>query len=154
MRENPMQCPKCQNTMREREKGDVIDHVCPACKGIWLRCRRDGMQGVRYENRYYRRDDDDDDDDRAYGDRYGEQSRVTTTTTMALHSDRPRDRHVDRGTPLPPAFSTSRALARKTALRGGAKSFLGGLMENFGGGDTQDVGGCSGGSPWTMRPIA
>jgi Zn-finger nucleic acid-binding protein len=68
-----MNCPKCQNTMREREKGHVIIDVCPACRGVWLDSGElDNL--IAQEQRYYDRDDDDDDDDddderRGYDDR-------------------------------------------------------------------------------------
>ena len=65
-----MECPKCQTTMREREKEDVIMDVCPNCRGIWLDAGELEKLSAT-EERYYgrgrgrRRDDDryDDDDD-------------------------------------------------------------------------------------------
>lgn len=59
-----MQCPKCQTTMREREKGDVIIDICPQCRGVWLDAGELEKLSER-EQRYY---DDDDDRDRGRGD--------------------------------------------------------------------------------------
>ncbi len=64
-----MQCPRCQQTMRERERqtpsGDlVVMDICPGCGGIWLDAGE--LEKLsQSEVRYYanRRDDDDDDDD-------------------------------------------------------------------------------------------
>lgn len=75
-----MNCPKCQNPLRERERevsaGDiVVMDACPACGGIWLD-RGELEKLTRLEDRYYdnnndqRRNDrwdDDDDDDRRGG---------------------------------------------------------------------------------------
>ena len=59
-----MQCPKCQITMREREKGDVIIDICPQCRGVWLDAGELEKLSER-EKRYY--DDDDGDRGRGYG---------------------------------------------------------------------------------------
>jgi Zn-finger nucleic acid-binding protein len=79
-----MNCPKCGNVMREREReigaGStreiVIIDVCPNCGGIWLdkgeleklaefELRNDGG------SRRNRRDDDDEDDEGDAGGRQG-----------------------------------------------------------------------------------
>ena len=76
----PVTCPKCGITMREREKGDVIIDICPQCRGVWLDAGELEKLSVR-ETRYYDDDDDDDWDDRRRDDR--------------RHED--RDREYDRG---------------------------------------------------------
>lgn len=112
-----MQCPKCQNTMREREKGDVIIDVCPACQGIWLD-RGEMEKLIQFEDRYYRRDDDDDDNDHAYGGRYGDRPRED-------YDPRRVDDHDRRG-PYDRDPRTQNYPAKKR------KSFLGGIFEGFG----------------------
>src|SRR5262245_18808500 len=57
-----MFCPRCQNTLRERERNNVILDICPGCGGIWLD-RGELEKLTTSERSYYRRDDDDDDDD-------------------------------------------------------------------------------------------
>src|SRR4051794_3455435 len=47
-----MLCPKCGNTMREREKGDVLIDVCPGCRGIWLEAG-ELQKLIESERRYY-----------------------------------------------------------------------------------------------------
>ena len=47
-----MLCPKCGNTMREREKSDVLIDVCPGCSGIWLEAG-ELQKLIESERRYY-----------------------------------------------------------------------------------------------------
>jgi Zn-finger nucleic acid-binding protein len=77
-----MNCPKCGNTMREREREIgggrtaeiVVIDVCPACGGIWLdKGELEKLTAIErsYDARPRRgRDDDggdDDDDDGGFG---------------------------------------------------------------------------------------
>ena len=57
-----MFCPSCQNTLRERQRNDVMLDICPGCGGVWLD-RGELEKLTTSERSYYRRDDDDDDDD-------------------------------------------------------------------------------------------
>jgi uncharacterized protein len=57
-----MFCPSCQNTLRERQRGDVMLDICPGCGGVWLD-RGELEKLTTSERSYYRRGDDDDDDD-------------------------------------------------------------------------------------------
>jgi Zn-finger nucleic acid-binding protein len=76
-----MNCPKCNATLREREReitaGEVVVmDICPSCGGIWLD-KGELEKLTRLEDRYYDRpqrgnndrwdDDDDDDDDSPFG---------------------------------------------------------------------------------------
>lgn len=86
-----MNCPVCDQQLREIERSGIHVDVCPGCKGVWLDRgeleklleRESGGAATRFEQpparpqggdrdpRAYRRDDDDDDwDDRreGYGD--------------------------------------------------------------------------------------
>ena len=100
-----VQCPRCNVTMREREKGDVIVDICPQCRGVWLDAGELERLSVR-ESRYYDDDDDDDWERRNWRERDPRQggSRVQEYRD-AGHQQRPQKK----------------------------KSFLSGLMENFGG---------------------
>lgn len=78
-----MNCPKCGNVMREREReigaGStreiVIIDVCPNCGGMWLD-KGELEKLTEFERRYdggSRRDRDDDDDDEDGGGQGGRQ---------------------------------------------------------------------------------
>ena len=47
-----MLCPKCRNTMREREKAGVLIDVCPACRSVWLEAG-ELEKLIESERRYY-----------------------------------------------------------------------------------------------------
>lgn len=66
-----MFCPSCQNTQRERQRGDVMLDICPGCHGVWLD-RGELEKLTTSERGYYRHrgDDDDDDGDWERGQRY------------------------------------------------------------------------------------
>jgi Zn-finger nucleic acid-binding protein len=63
-----MLCPKCQNTMREREKGEVVIDVCPGCQGVWLD-RGELEKLVASEESYYGRAGWEEDGDGEHDDR-------------------------------------------------------------------------------------
>ena len=76
-----MNCPKCQNVMREREKGDIVIDICPNCRGIFLDAGELEKLVAAEERVFERRgwqydDDDDDDDDRRRGYREDNRGRV------------------------------------------------------------------------------
>lgn len=31
-----MQCPRCDGTMEERDRGDITIDLCTSCRGVWL----------------------------------------------------------------------------------------------------------------------
>jgi Zn-finger nucleic acid-binding protein len=105
-------CPKCQVTMREREKGDVIIDICPQCRGVWLDAGELEKLSVR-ESRYYDDDDDDDFDD----DRRGRFGGFDDDRREGI-SDYGRRRGSD---------GRVQSYPRKK------KGFLASMMENFGG---------------------
>jgi Zn-finger nucleic acid-binding protein len=69
-----MNCPKCQNPLREREKGDIVIDICPACRGVWLDAG-EMEKLITQEQRYY---DGDNSDRRRFQEepaRYGDSRR-------------------------------------------------------------------------------
>jgi Zn-finger nucleic acid-binding protein len=78
-----MNCPKCQNVMREREKGDIIIDICSNCRGIFLDAgeleKLVAAEERVFERRGWDYDDDDDDDDyKRRGYREDNRGRVQT----------------------------------------------------------------------------
>ena len=107
-----VQCPRCNITMREREKGDVVIDICPQCRGVWLDAGELERLSVR-ESRYY--DDDDDDDDwenRSWRDR-----------DPRREGPRVQEYRGQQG-------GYNQQYQQRPHKK---KSFLSGLMENFGG---------------------
>jgi Zn-finger nucleic acid-binding protein len=106
-----VQCPRCNISMREREKGDVVIDICPQCRGVWLDAGELERLGER-ESRYYDDDDDDDWEKRSWQDR----------------DPRRDDRRVQeyRGQP----GGNNQQYQQRPHKK---KGFLSGLMENFGG---------------------
>jgi Zn-finger nucleic acid-binding protein len=99
-----VQCPRCNVAMREREKGDVVIDICPQCRGVWLDPGELERLSER-ESRYYDDDDDDDWERRNW-----------------------RDRDPRREGPRVQEYRSPDYQQRPKK-----KSFLSGLMENFGG---------------------
>lgn len=71
-----MQCPRCENALRERERetanGEVVViDVCPKCGGVWLD-KGELEKLTRAESRDYDRRDDDDYEHGEHGGRRGE----------------------------------------------------------------------------------
>ena len=114
-----VQCPRCNVAMREREKGNVVIDICPQCRGVWLDPGELERLSER-ESRYY--DDDDDDDDwekRSWHDRdpRREGERVQEYRGDQNRGDQYRGQQAGQYQQRPHK----------------KKSFLSGLMENFGG---------------------
>jgi Zn-finger nucleic acid-binding protein len=110
-----MQCPRCNVTMREREKGDVIIDICPQCRGVWLDAGELERLSVR-ESRYY--DDEADDDD---------------WERRTWHDRDPR-----RDGPRVQEYRGEEYRGGDPQRQPRKKGFLSGLMENFGGGEGGD----------------
>jgi uncharacterized protein len=106
-----VQCPRCNISMREREKGDVVIDICPQCRGVWLDAGELERLGER-ESRYYDDDDDDDWEKRSWQDR----------------DPRREGQRVQeyRG----PQGGNNQQYQQRPHKK---KGFLSGLMENFGG---------------------
>ena len=106
-----VQCPRCNITMREREKGDVVIDICPQCRGVWLDAGELERLGER-ESRYY----DDDDDDDWERSRWHDRDRRDGPRVQEYRGDQYRGQQ----------GSYQQKPHKK-------KGFLSGLMENFGG---------------------
>ncbi len=103
-----VQCPRCNISMREREKGDVVIDICPQCRGVWLDAGELERLGER-ESRYYDDDDDDDWEKRSWQDRDPRRDRVQEYRGQGSSNQQYQQRPHKK------------------------KGFLSGLMENFGG---------------------
>ena len=115
-----MFCPSCQNTLRERERNNVLLDVCPGCGGVWL--DRGELEKLTTSERTYYRDHDDndaDDDDWDRGRRY---------------EMFPEDRRIGDG-PYQRHEGDKRNYGRNRQKRGG---FLENLFGNFGPGGDDD----------------
>ncbi len=77
-----MLCPKCRNTMREREKAGVLIDVCPACRSVWLEAG-ELEKLIESERRYYELIDGDSDGSRYPTERH-------EVNELKLGYDRPR----------------------------------------------------------------
>jgi Zn-finger nucleic acid-binding protein len=130
-----MFCPKCQNTLRERRRDDVMLDICPGCGGVWLD-RGELEKLTASERSYYRRDDDDDDwddDDGRRRERYEARGPVGYEE-RPRYDDRPRDdrqRYDDRQ----PRYDDRRYEGQPRKKRGG---FLENIFGNFGEGGGMD----------------
>ena len=108
-----VQCPRCNVAMREREKGDVVIDICPQCRGVWLDPGELERLSER-ESRYYDDDDDDDWERRNWRDR-----------DPRREGPRVQEYRGDSRIGQQQGYYQQKAHKKK--------SFLSGLMENFGG---------------------
>lgn len=95
-----MLCPKCQNTMREREKGNLVIDICPACRVRLPRRGRAFEKLTQFEQRYYDRDDDDDDRERRSTTVATWTTATASSSTAAVTVTRRRTRRKRRASSL------------------------------------------------------
>ena len=63
-----MQCPVCDDKLREIERHGVMVDICPSCKGIWLdRGELEKILGMEERGDFGRGDDRQSDDHRREG---------------------------------------------------------------------------------------
>lgn len=85
-----MNCPKCQNLMREREKGHIVIDICSSCRGIYLDAGELEKLMAAEARVYERRGWDYDDEDGFAEGRYREENRGRVKSYDARNPQYPR----------------------------------------------------------------